>query len=212
MSKTHDNSHKGLDERLIDLIEAAGVTPRAVDAAVEIDAVMQNWRRRAQKRELGQRALSDLGIGIDMAQFDVLVAIEGRRNEFAIDEGEETMVASVAERLAIDPSRASRVVSEMVGAGYAVRNISQADARRTIIALSPAGKAIVEAVRAYKWMVMGDFLNEWSPEELAAFIPLLHRFSEWTAQLDERAAKFGTHVQALADRIHHEEEKLGEPG
>lgn len=212
MSKTHDTSHKGLDERLIDLIEAAGVSPRSVDAAVEIDAVIQNWRRRVQKRELGQRALNDLGLNIDLAQLDVLVAIEGRQNEFGVDEGQETMVASVAERLSIDPSRASRVVSEMVSAGYAVRDVSQEDARRTIIALSPAGKAIVEAVRAYKWMVMGDFLNEWSPKELAAFIPLLHRFSEWTAQLDERAAKFSTHVQALADRIHKEEEKLGEPG
>src|SRR5690606_40601178 len=53
-------------------------------------------------------------------------------SEFGDDTHDETMVATVAERLGIDPSRASRLVSEMVEAGYARRAVSQADARRKI--------------------------------------------------------------------------------
>ncbi len=132
------------------LLRKAGIEQATVDAVIGIDALMQNWRRRARARELGQRALIDLKIGMDLAQFDVLVAIEAPESQFGDSGTGETMVATVAERLGIDPSRASRVVSEMVDAGYARRGVSQADARRTIIELTDAGAAIIEAVRAYK--------------------------------------------------------------
>lgn len=151
------------------LLRKAGIAEATVDAVVRIDALLQNWRRRAMKRELGHRALLDLKIGIDLAQLDVLFAIEAPVDEFGEMAAGETMVASVAERLAIDPSRASRVVSEMVEAGYARRAVSQADARRTIIELTDTGRAVVEAVRAYKFLIMGDFLGSWSAEELAQF-------------------------------------------
>jgi DNA-binding MarR family transcriptional regulator len=138
------------------LLQKAGIAEATVEAVVGIDAALQTWRRRAMKRELGQRALLDLKIGIDMAQFDVLVAIDAPVGEFGAGDGSETMVSTVAERLNIDPSRASRVVSEMVEAGLTRRAASQADARRTIIELTEAGQAIVDAVRAYKFLIMGD--------------------------------------------------------
>src|SRR5690606_37728655 len=116
------------------LLQKAGVDADTADAVMRIDALLQNWRRRAQKRELGQRALVELRIGLDIAQFDVLVAIDGPANEFGAAAG-ETMVGTVAERLAIDPSRASRLVSEMVDQGYARRAVSQADARRAVVVL-----------------------------------------------------------------------------
>ncbi len=131
------------------LLQKAGVDASTADAVMRIDALLQNWRRQAMKRELGQRALVELRIGLDIAQFDVLVAIDGPVNEFGEAAG-ETMVGTVAERLAIDPSRASRLVSEMVDQGYARRAVSQADARRAIVVLTERGKTVVEAVRAYK--------------------------------------------------------------
>src|SRR6218665_1227920 len=111
--------HTGGKTDINALLRKAGIAQTTVDAVIGIDALLQNWRRRAMKRELGHKALVDLKIGIDLAQLDVLSAIEAPVDEFGEMAGGETMVASVAERLAIDPSRASRVVSEMVEAGFA---------------------------------------------------------------------------------------------
>lgn len=177
----------------------AGHDAATAEAVLEIDALMQKWRRRAQKRELGHRALAHLKIELDLAQLDVLFAIEGRA-ELGETRG-ETMVATVAERLNIDPSRASRLVSEMVDQGYARRAVSQADARRTIIELTERGRAVVEAVRAYKFLVMGDFLAEWSPDDLAAFVPLLKRFGTWMDGIDPASEKHADEIGALAEGI-----------
>lgn len=183
------------------LLRKAGIAQDTVDAVVHIDALLQNWRRRAMKRELGSRALIDLKIGIDLAELDVLFAIEGPTGDGGEAANGETMVASVADRLAIDPSRASRVVSEMVEAGYARRAVSQADARRTIIELTDMGRAVVEAVRAYKFLIMGDYLGNWSAEELAAFMPMLRKFGHWSEHTDQAAVKFADDIALLAQQI-----------
>ena len=183
------------------LLRRAGIEQGTVEAVIGIDALLQNWRRRTMKRELGQRALADLKIGIDLAQLDVLVAIEAPVDEFGALSAGETMVASVAERLGIDPSRASRVVSDMVEAGFARRAVSQADARRTIIELTPSGQAVVDAVRAYKYLIMGDFLAQWSAEELATFVPLLRKFGAWSDHTEAAAEKFASDIAALAADI-----------
>ena len=193
------------------LLRKAGIAEATVEAVVGIDALLQNWRRRAMKRELGQKALVALRIGIDLAQLDVLFAIEAPVDEFGEMAGGETMVASVAERLAIDPSRASRVVSEMVEAGYARRAVSQADARRTIIELTNTGRAVVEAVRAYKFLIMGDYLSGWSAEELATFLPLLRKFGHWSEHTDPAAAKFADDIAVLARKIEDSRTQI-EPG
>ncbi len=183
------------------LLRKAGIAQGTVDAVIGIDALLQNWRRRAMKRELGHQALVDLKIGIDLAQLDVLVAIEAPVGEFGETLGTETMVATVAERLNIDPSRASRVVSDMVELGYARRAVSQADARRTIIELTDAGRTIVEAVRAYKFLIMGDFLNSWTEEELAVFMPLLRKFGHWSENSAQASEKFADDIALLAQQI-----------
>lgn len=183
------------------LLRKAGIAEETVAAVIGIDALMQNWRRRAMKRELGHRALLDLKIGIDLAQLDVLSAIEAPADEFGEMAGGETMVSSVAERLAIDPSRASRVVSEMVEMGFARRAVSQADARRTIIELTDAGQTIVEAVRAYKFLIMGDFLGSWDADELARFVPLLRKFGRWPEHTEQGSEKFADDIAVLAQQI-----------
>ena len=182
------------------LLQRAGVTAETTAAVMDIDGMLQHWRRRAMKRELGNRALIDLKIDIDLAQLDVLSAIAGPAPEFGDSQG-ETMVGTVADRLAIDPSRASRLVSEMVDRGFARRAVSQADARRTIIELTAQGEAVVGAVRAYKYLILGDFLGTWSPEDIAAFVPLLKRFSRWTDGIDAVTDRHGPEIDELIEAI-----------
>lgn len=193
--------HSGGKTDMNALLRKAGIEQATVDAVIGIDALMQTWRRRARARELGHRALIDLKIDMDLAQFDVLVAIEAPENQFGDSGAGETMVATVAERLGIDPSRASRVVSEMVDAGYARRAVSQADARRTIIELTDAGAAIIEAVRAYKFLIMGDFLSGWTKDEVDSFVPLLRKFGDWSAHTEVGVVKFADDIALLAKGI-----------
>lgn len=187
-----------LDRQVAERLGKAGLRPPVIAAMQRIDALLQHWRRRVSRRELGQTALADLGIDLDMPGLDVLFAIEGARIEFG-DAGQgETTVGAVAERLAIDPSRASRIVAEAVERGYAMRGVSQADARRAVVTLTDRGARVVAAVTEYKALLMGDFLSEWSSAELEAFLPLLERLSAWSDSTGERREKFAAEIEALA--------------
>lgn len=183
------------DELLKQQLASAGVDPEHAQAALDIDAIIQLWRRRVFKRELGHRALAELGLPIDLAQLDVLMAVRAPANEFGAEDQEETMVSTVAQRLNIDPSRASRMTSEMITRGFLQRAVSQADARRTVLELTPEGTRIVEAVRTYKFLVLGTYLQDWTTEEIATFIPLLERFSSWS---DTAACPGGTARDEIA--------------
>ncbi|RDE09910.1 MarR family transcriptional regulator [Pelagibacterium lacus] len=170
---------------------------------MRIDAVAQNWRRRMHKRELGRRALAALGLEIDLAQLDVLFAIAAPDYEFATNAEAETMVSTVAERLMIDPSRASRLVAEMVNLEYARRIASQRDARRTILELTPAGEAIVTAVRNYKWLLLGEFFSGWSDDDLEKFVPMLESYSDWMRTSESSEEKFAGEIAEMAQQIRH---------
>lgn len=188
------------DDEMRDFLHRAGIEPGAVDSALEIDGVMQQWRRRWNKRELGNSALRHLQLTdrLDLAELDVLMAIWAPSKEFHCKAGQETMVSTVAERLTIDPSRASRLVSELIAKGLARRAVSQQDARRTIVELTEDGKTIVRAVRRYKFLLMGDFLSGWSQEERDTFLPLLARFSKWTEEAPNMASEhFTKEIAAL---------------
>lgn len=184
-------------------LEGAGIDHRTTEAALQVDSALQKWRRRFNKRELGTAALDAFGLTdqIDLAQLDVLFAIAPQvdSQENAL---EETMVATIATRLRIDPSRASRLVSDLISKDLAQRAVSQQDARRTIVQLTDSGQRLVEAARRFKFLVLGDFLSGWTDEEIAAFVPLLARFVEWT---DEAAsigeARFAREISDIKQRM-----------
>ena len=106
------------------LLTRRGKDAELADALIRIDNVVQNWRRQMHKRELGHRATRALGLDMDMAQIDVLFAIANPSLPSDLNADDETMVSTVADRLYIDPSRASRLVAEMVNSGYARRAVS----------------------------------------------------------------------------------------
>lgn len=171
------------DETQKDNLGRAGIGRDVAQAALDVDAILQRWRRRVVKRELGQKALQELGLALDLPQLDVLMAVSAPANEFGGPRC-ETMVGTVATRLGIDPSRASRVTSDLIERGFVRRAVSQQDARRTVLELTEQGAQVVEAVRSYKLLVLGSFLRDWTPEELQTFLPLLERFSAWSEQAE----------------------------
>ncbi|AEQ51077.1 MarR family winged helix-turn-helix transcriptional regulator [Pelagibacterium halotolerans] len=188
-------------DALRDLLARNGKDADLADALIRIDNVVQNWRRQMHKRELGHRATRALGLDLDLAQIDVLFAIATPWLSSEPNADDETMVSTVAERLYIDPSRASRLVAEMVNSGYARRAVSQRDARRTILELTPAGEAVIEAVRGYKWLLLGEFFSAWPAEEILAFVKLFERYSSWMNSSEEAEEKYADEIATLARSI-----------
>jgi DNA-binding MarR family transcriptional regulator len=193
------------DARLKTDLTGAGIDDAVLDAAFEVDAILQKWRRRVVKRELGTRALGELGLDLDLAQLDTLMAIWAPKNEFDDAPDGETMVSTVAERLGIDPSRASRLTGELIQLGLVRRAVSQIDGRRTILEPTETGHRVVDAVRLYKFAALGDFLSGWTREEVATFLPLLDRFTTWSEQSD----RFPQHLRDQIDRLRRDLPVIG---
>ncbi|MGI3170541.1 MarR family winged helix-turn-helix transcriptional regulator [Pseudooceanicola sp. C21-150M6] len=180
------------------VLDGFGVSPDTIDHALELDAMLQAWRRRVQRRELGIMAVRELGLKLDMPKLDVMIAIWAPSNEFKGAGEDETMVATIAARLGIDPSRASRLVTELIAEGYAERAVSQLDARRTIVTLSEKGNAVISAVRNIKYLILGSFLSDWTEEEMEIFTPLLRRFTKWQDEVDATGTtKFRAEIAEL---------------
>lgn len=165
-----------------ELFEAAGFSPEASAAIVQIDATMQRIRRAIAKREFVVEILKKMDGGIDLPLLDALGAISHWLPYKGEDGRREVTVGTVAERLGIDPSRASRLVSELVDKGYVRRVASQKDSRRIVLEATEKGWAFGEEFRRRKSETLVRALRSWSEDELVTFSRLLERYSHWTRE------------------------------
>lgn len=105
----------------------------------------------------------------DLTRTLVLTIVEERAD------GEVT-VGTVAERMAIDPSVASRMVSDCINAGYLVRAASQRDGRRTVLQLSDEGTATLERFRRHQRAAFEYITRDWPERERLDFARLLLKY------------------------------------
>ncbi|MFE9455901.1 MarR family winged helix-turn-helix transcriptional regulator [Streptomyces californicus] len=88
-------------------------------------------------------------------------------------EGQEITVGVVADRLAVDPSVASRMVTDCITAGYLIRAASQQDGRRTILQMTDEGHGMLAAFRLHQRAAFEFITREWpegEPEQLARLL------------------------------------------
>jgi DNA-binding MarR family transcriptional regulator len=131
---------------------------------------MDAIRRSMSRRTLGRRLLEELG-GDDLAALGVADVVElGRQGD-----GEIT-VGKVATELGLDPSRASRLVTSAIAAGYVKREASQEDGRRITLVLTPTGDALLEQAHRIRQDVFRRAMQGWTSAERQAFARLLSRF------------------------------------
>jgi DNA-binding MarR family transcriptional regulator len=122
--------------------------------------------------------LARIDPSLEVSHLDAIIAIA--RNPVASNAPqEEVTVGILAERLGIDPSRASRISGDLVERGYAFRVASQLDARRICLKLTARGERFVTAVRQTKWRIFAGTLAQWDEQELVTFAALLERFAGW---------------------------------
>jgi DNA-binding MarR family transcriptional regulator len=142
-------------------------------AAIErIDAALGRIRRSMARQSLGRQVIETLGTDVDSGQFEVLHAI-GRQ----ADHGGGVAVGTVAARLGVDPSQASRLVAGAVERGLVVRVAAQADGRRSELRLSDAGEALLARFEVAKRALLGEHFRDWPEADLSDFARLLARFA-----------------------------------
>jgi DNA-binding MarR family transcriptional regulator len=149
------------------------MTPEEELAAVE--AALIRVRRRQAKRALGRASNEGLAEPVNLDHFAALDAVE-EGLEAGRGAGEVT-IGDVAERLGIDPSRASRVVAGAIAAGYLRRVASQADGRRTCLAITDAGSAMLDHAHRSRRALIDGLLADWTPDDRADFARLFARFA-----------------------------------
>lgn len=162
------------DREMVELARQAGLSENAAEAVGRIDAVMHKVRRSIQRREFGRQVMAEMDPSLDVSHLDAMSAIAHKGEDVS-----EVTVGLVAERLAIDPSRASRVTSDLVERGYLRRVASQQDARRICLELTRKGDNFVAAVRRNKVLIFTRALSQWTEQELVVFAALFERFSNW---------------------------------
>ncbi|NNH58801.1 winged helix-turn-helix transcriptional regulator [Rhizobium laguerreae] len=131
---------------------------------------MARMRLMTGRRLIGRLAIQSAAPGLEHSHLDVLDAV--RKAQPA---GEVT-VGMIAEMLRIDPSRASRVVADMVGRNVLRREASQADARRIVVVMTEVGQDLLAEIVAQKLAIISEIVSDWPQEDVERFAALFERF------------------------------------
>jgi DNA-binding MarR family transcriptional regulator len=144
------------------------------DALTQIERAMVRIRRSQTKRTIGRLMQGELGGRFNMAHSFVVNALD----EMGGVPGNEPSVGTVAERLGVDPSRASRMVADAIRGGYVRRVASQADGRRMCLELTGAGRKLLKTAGRFRRHFFSKLMASWSESDCAEFARLLTKFTE----------------------------------
>lgn len=151
-------------------IRAAETAEPEDEGVPRIGHSMTRMRLMTGRRLIGRMAIQNAAPGLELSHLDVLDAVRRARPC-----GEVT-VGTIAEMLRIDPSRASRVVADMVGRSVLRREASQADARRIVVVMTPLGEKLMAEIKAQKLALVSEVVKDWPQEEVDRFAVLFEKF------------------------------------
>ncbi|MFJ8040436.1 MarR family winged helix-turn-helix transcriptional regulator [Kitasatospora sp. NPDC096147] len=103
------------------------------------------------------------------------------------DDGREVTVGAVAEHLGVDPSVASRMVSDSIGAGHLERGASQQDGRRSVLHLTDQGRELMARFRRHQRAAYDQITADWSERDRVELARLMLRYVSCQEALRGRA-------------------------
>lgn len=168
-----------------DLLEDSGLSPLSQEALLDLEQTFFQWHRRVLKGELTGRLLAESGHQVEPGQFHGLTAVARIAAGIGRDAPTDPTVGLLAEEMAIDPSRASRVASDLIAQGFVRREAAQDDGRKTVLCLTPEGRAVLEDMRDRKWRHFVRVFSRWDEDEIACFARLFTRYAEDIMRDDE---------------------------
>jgi DNA-binding MarR family transcriptional regulator len=175
-----DTSHQ--QQALMTALLAAGFSEDAATALLSLDADMFHHVRRVMKGDVPQSLLDELATDLETTQFHALSALTRIRHGYGRSAPEEPTVGLLAEELAVDPSRASRIASDLVERGYLVRAVSQADGRRSVLELTEKAGHLFDAFHQAKWQRTMRLYEGWTTAEVVTFARLFAKYQRGMAE------------------------------
>ncbi|MFJ4650790.1 MarR family winged helix-turn-helix transcriptional regulator [Nocardia sp. NPDC088792] len=100
--------------------------------------------------------------------------------------GSEVTVGGLAEHLCIDPSVASRTVTDSIKAGYLMRVPSQRDGRRAVLRLTPAGHELMARFRHCQREAFENITADWLEHDRLEFARLMLQYVDSIERLRDR--------------------------
>ncbi|MCA1968547.1 MAG: MarR family winged helix-turn-helix transcriptional regulator, partial [Rhizobium sp.] len=126
----------------------------AADTIARIGNAMARMRLMIGRRFIGNLVISRVGGGMELSHLDVVGTV--RR----LQANQEATVGAIAEELRVDPSRSSRIVADLVRRGLLKREVSQEDARRAIIVITPVGHDLLKKADEVKRDTIRDIVAD----------------------------------------------------
>ena len=157
---------------------ASGTRPGDPAALDDAGPALFRLGRLFSKPPSPQALTARTGRAIELSRILVVQAIEAGPGEAE----REMTVGTVAVRLGIDPSTASRLVAEAIKDGYLSRATSRADARRAHLELTDAGRALAASARRYQRAVFEQVTRDWTDAERREFARLFVRVAAAVAE------------------------------
>jgi len=127
------------------------------------------------RRNIGRATERMLEKVLNFTHFSVIDAID------SLDETERPpTVGKIAKGAGVDPSRASRMVSHTIRAGYARRVASQEDGRQAALELTKSGEEYAKGIRELRRRYFAAHMKGWSEADCREFARLLDKFARPT--------------------------------
>ena len=161
-----------------EMLAEAGLEPAAAEALMALDSALFFWHRFAAKGEMARLLLTELGLALDLSQFHALTAISRIQQGVGRSGSEQATVGLVAEEMAIDPSRASRITSGLIEAGYLRREAAQDDGRKAVLVFTDKTHETFRRLRALKWQKILRVFEGWSEDDIQCFARLFGRYGD----------------------------------
>ncbi|MBL4813601.1 MAG: MarR family transcriptional regulator [Rhodobacteraceae bacterium] len=153
-----------------------GFSTQVAAAMIEFDNLSFIWNHALIKGALHKQVIAALGLDLDLTQFHCLTAIVRIENAIGRAHASAATIGLLAEELNIDPSRASRITSELVTRGYLKREAAQDDGRKSIVVLTPQADAVFTKFKDVKWENYIEVFSGWDAEDITTFVRLFGRY------------------------------------
>lgn len=157
-----------------------GFPQDVAEAMVAFDAASFVLKHALMKGDLPKQVIASLGLDLELQHFHCLTAIWRIQSGLGRRSAAQATIGLLAEELNIDPSRASRVTTDLVTKGYLRREAAQDDGRKSVMVFTPSAHSVFAKFKDIKWSKYIDVFSQWEHDDILTFSRLFNRYcTDW---------------------------------